>query len=501
MNRFLLPTALAFSLITAFPGNPRPAIAEDALADDPIVDGVVTDDPVAGDSETENFETRDAVSEAPPQVSPRIEAHVRFLRLNDEERYLEAGVAAQEVVDLTSDEFGSDSMELTTPLVNLATMQLRNGPLQSAEASYKRCVAIIENHEGLLSERLINPLNGLGATYNRLGLYEQAVQTYERALRINHVNDGFYNFEQFKIYDGLTESYIGLEEIEDANFFQESQLEIYQRKVGVNSPAIAPGLYKLAEWYERSGQLELALHTYRKADTVLRNGEGGNTNPERVRALEGEAYIYERAGNQSASASVLKRAISIIDANPEIDYVSRGTLLVRLGDLYARSGKATSAEENYTEAWRDLSRDGSDLDLRDRFFAKPVRVAGRPLSSLELAPNARKVNPEYLSAGRVLISYTVKADGRTADIRVVESEPSGMMDKSLVSTFSRSLFRPQRVDGVATDAENQLFQLDFRYARDKKSARESKSAQNPDSAPVPEDEKEKPNKGRLSYPE
>jgi hypothetical protein len=76
-----------------------------------------------------------------------------------------------------------------------------------------------------------------------------------------------------------------------------------------------------------------------------------------------------------------------------------------------------------------------------------------------------------------------------------------MMDKSLVSTFSRSLFRPQRVDGVATDAENQLFQLDFRYARDKKSARESKSAQNPDSAPVPEDEKEKPNKGRLSYPE
>ena len=501
MNRFLLPTALAFSLIIAFPGIRPPALADDVLADDPIAEDVLSDDPVADHSEAQSGETTEVVSEGPSEISPRLEAHIRFLRLNDEERYLEAGVAAQEVVDLTSDEFGSDSMELATPLVNLAITQVRNGPLESAEANYKRCVAIIENHEGLLSGRLINPLIGLGATYNRLGLYEQAVQTYERALRINHVNDGFYNFEQFKIYDGLTESYIGLEEIEDANFFQEAQLEIYQRKVGVNSLATTPGLYKLAEWYERSGQLELAMQTYRKADTLVRRSEAGNTSPERIRALEGEAHIYERAGNQAAGASALKRAISVIDANPEIDFRTRGTLLVRLGDLYTRSGKAMTAEETYAEAWGDLSRDDRDLDLRDGFFAQPVRVAGRPLSLLEVAPNARKTSPEDLSAGRVLISYTVQADGETTDIRVVESEPSGLMDKSLVSTFSRSLFRPQRVDGVATAAENQIFQLDFRYARSKKSDRESKPQQSPDSEAVPEDEKEETKKGRLSYPE
>lgn len=160
-----------------------------------------------------------------------------------------------------------------------------------------------------------------------------------------------------------------------------------------------------------------------------------------------------------------------------------------------------TAEETYAEAWGDLSRDDRDLDLRDGFFAQPVRVAGRPLSLLEVAPNARKTSPEDLSAGRVLISYTVQADGETTDIRVVESEPSGLMDKSLVSTFSRSLFRPQRVDGVATAAENQLFQLDFRYARSKKSDRESKPQQSPDSEAEPEDEKEETKKGRLSYPE
>jgi TonB family protein len=501
MNRFLLPTALAFSLTIAFPGNYSPAIADDVLANDPAAGDVLAADPVADPGKTEGGETTEGGSEGPPQFNRRLEAHNRFLRLNDEERYLEAGIAAQEVVDLTSDEFGSDSMELATPLVNLATMQTRNGPLESAEANYKKCVAIIENHEGLLSKRLINPLIGLGATYNRLGLYEQAVQTYERALRINHVNDGFYNFEQFRIYDGLTESYIGLEEIEDANFFQEAQLEIHQRKLGVNNPATAPGLYKLAEWYERSGQLELAMQTYRKADTMIRTSEAGNTSPDRIRALEGQAHIYERAGNQAAGASALKRAISVIDENPEIDYRTRGTLLVRLGDLYTRSGKAMSAEETYAEAWGDLSQDDRDLDLRDGFFAQPVRVAGRPLSLLEVAPKAQKASPEDLSTGRVLIRYTVQADGQTTDIRVVESEPSGLMDKSLVSTFSRSLFRPQRVDGVATAAENQLFQLDFRYAKDKKSGRESEPQQDPDSEPALEDEKEEGKKGRLAYPE
>jgi TonB family protein len=501
MNRFLLPTALAFNLTIAFPGNHSPAIADDVLANDPAAGDVLAADPVADPGKAEDGETTEEGSEGPPEINRRLEAHNRFLRLNDEERYQEAGIAAQEVVDLTSDEFGPDSMELATPLVNLATMQTRNGPLESAEANYKRCVAIIENYEGLLSKRLINPLIGLGATYNRLGLYEQAVQTYERALRINHVNDGFYNFEQFRIYDGLTESYIGLEEIEDANFYQEAQLEIYQRKVGVNSPATAPGHYKLAEWYERSGQLELAMQTYRKADTVIRTSEAGKTSPDRIRALEGQAHIYERAGNQAAGASAIKRAISVIDANPEIDYRTRGTLLVRLGDLYTRSGKAMSAEETYAEAWGDLSQDDRDLDLRDRFFAQPVRVAGRPLSLLEVAPNAHKASPEDLSTGRVLISYTVQADGQTADIRVVESEPSGLMDKSLVSTFSRSLFRPQRVDGVAMAAENQLFQLDFRYAKDKKSGRESKPQRDPDSESAQEDEKEEAKKGRLSYPE
>ena len=65
------------------------------------------------------------------------------------------------------------------------------------------------------------------------------------------MNEGFYNFDQFKMHDGLTESYVGLDDMEQANFYQESQLEIRQRESGQRDPAIVPGLYKLAEWYRR----------------------------------------------------------------------------------------------------------------------------------------------------------------------------------------------------------------------------------------------------------
>lgn len=496
MSRLILSWLLAFSVIFTLTGLASRATAQEAADDDPA-----TEEPLAESSDADGAPPAksDSTGAEVTDIDPRTQAHLRFLRLNDEERYFEAGLAARSVVDLTVAEFGPDSLELVTPLVNLATMQMRNGPLESAEANYKRAVAIIEQHQGILSPRLLNPLVGLGAAYNRLGLYEQAVQTYERALRINHVNDGFYNYEQFKIHDGLTESYIGLEEIEDANFYQESQLEIYQRKQGIKSPAIVPGLYKLAEWYERSGQIELAMQSYRKADAILRAGEDGDRNPDRVHAIEGQAYIYERAGNPSASASMLKKALSIVDANPEIDFGLRGSLLVRLGDLYTRSGKAASAEEVYSEAWEDLSLNDSHLELRDGFFANPVRVAGRPLSALEYAPNSRKLPPESLATGRVLINYTVQPDGRTTDVRVIESDPAGLMDKSLVSTFSRSLFRAQRIAGNATTAENQLFELNFRYAKSEKPARKNDSPKVPDAEP--EEDKEEKDRGRLSYPE
>jgi len=483
--------------------------AEDAADKTPAEEHLADRDPAAiaagEEGPAEESPTEGVVVEEPADanvVDPgrRIEAHNRFLRLVDEERFDEATAAALYVVDLTREEFGEAGVEMVTPLMNLATAQMHNEDLISAESNYQKCIAIIEKHEGRLSSRLINPLNGLGATYNRGGLHEQAAKTYERALQLNHVNEGFYNFDQFKTHDGLTESYLALDDMEEADFYQVLQLEIRQRKSGLRDPAIVPGLYKLAEWYRRTGQVEAAQQTYLNADRILRKSDGGETNLERVQALQGLAKIrVEGFGDPGGGANALKKAVSIIDSHPHPDYRLRAVVLINLGDLYASVGKSSSADERYAEAWQNLSRDDELLDLRDHYFLVPVRLTGRAFSTLKDAPDTRGKPADALKSGHVLVSYNVTSRGRVKDVKVIESEPPGIMEKALVSALSRSVFRPRREDGVAVDTNGKLYQLDFRYAG---SADDEKEDQSGERLEYPESKPEKYNSRgkRLEYP-
>jgi len=397
---------------------------------------------------------------ADQNISPRMKAHDRFLFLHDEGRFREASIVGLEVVEITRQEFGSDHIKMVSPLVNLAIVQTKDGDFQAAEANYKASILIIEKQEGILSPRLINSLSGLGSTYNRAGQYDQGIITLERALLINHVNEGLYNFEQFKIQDGLTDSYSGMNALEDATFYQKAQVEIYQRKMGVDHPDVSKALYKLARWYELVNNTEEAMLAYRKADRLLREA-GGDANVARVEALQGLAHVYERQAQPSATANTLKKALEIVDAQPEPDLLQRATILVALGDLYTRQAKVETSQMNYLEAWDNLSQDDEYLDQRDEFFSEPVRVSGGSFSKIEF--NSRGKPDDNLKDGFVLVSYTVTEKGRAKDIKVIESEPPGLMDGSIVSTYKRSYYRARRVEGDAVASNDIAARHDFKY--------------------------------------
>ena len=201
-------------------------------------------------------------------------ASERYLRLIAEGRNAEAVAAAQEVLALTRQLHGDDSVELASPLTNLATAQLRNGDLRDAEASYQAAISVLERREGFLSPRLANPLVGLGETYVRSEQYPLAAEAYERALRVNHVNEGFYNLDQIKIRDGLTESYLGLQDIDKANFHQQAEIYVQQRKYGKDNPEFVPALIKLGHWYDRTGQPESARDVYESAVRLVEKSDG-----------------------------------------------------------------------------------------------------------------------------------------------------------------------------------------------------------------------------------
>jgi tetratricopeptide (TPR) repeat protein len=391
-------------------------------------------------------------------------AHDQFLLLFEEKRYEEALPVAFNIVNLARQQYGDNDIRLVSALNNLATTQILTGDLAAAETNYKISIGLIEKNEGILSIRLINPLIGLGGTYNRLGNHEQSIQSFKRALHVNHVNDGFYNFEQFQIRDGLTESYVGLNEFEDANFQQQSQLEIYQRKLGMENPEIAPALYKLASWYERSGQAEIARLTYHNAFRLMRESYGKNS-PKLIIPMVGIANTYARQGLMGESASYFKKALAIVDKQEPPDLLQRAELHIELGDLYTRYGKNKSASENYGRAWNDLSSDELFLDQRDAYFEQPFRIQGIPWTAIRFPAGTNRYDPDLseFKDGFVLAKYSVDAQGQTHDVAIIESAPDDMMNTRVIAALEHSTYRPRYAEGVAVPADGLIYRHEFRY--------------------------------------
>jgi tetratricopeptide (TPR) repeat protein len=395
-------------------------------------------------------------------------AQATFNRLMEEERYDEAAVIAGEMVDLTARAYGEKSIERSMALTNLAAAQMRRGDLAAAETGYGASIAIIEMREGVSSTRLIDPLVGLAETHMKGGSYEEANAAYRWALQVNHADLGFYNPEQARILDGLAESYLAAGKVMQASAQQRIQVAIERRRLGPDSPDVVPALYKLGRWYNRTGQYVLAHEAYQDARRIIRESKG-NDDPALVDGLLGEAIIFENEGEVAKSASMMKRALDLLDAQPERDHLKRAEVLVALGDLYVVTSQPRSARERYAQAWQELSGDDSLIAERDRYFAEPSRISGPPLPKL-IGTDGQGMagwagDTSSLAPGLVLASLTVDANGEARNTRIIESDPPGLLDKRVLAALDYTAFRPKMADGATVASEGVQFRHEFRYPR------------------------------------
>jgi TonB family protein len=430
-----------------------------------------------------------------PLAQQRAAAEERFQRLIAEGRNAEAAAAGLEVVTLTGQLHGPESIELASPLTNLATAQLRSGDLPAAEASYQAAVALLEKRDGFLSPRLINPLVGLGEAYVRSEQYPLATQAYERALRVNHVNEGFYNLEQIRIRDGLTEGYLGQQNLEKANFHQEAQIYVQQRKLGRDNPALVGPLTKLGRWYDRSNQTEAARLVYQGAARLMEKTEGENS-PGMVEPLLAIAETYRQQAllppdpesNQSPdtllplSSMMLRKALGIVEEQSPPDPEQKARILIKLGDLYMMWGKQNTATDRYQEAWQALSADPALGPRRDEYFAAPARIMG-PVPPAIFPPPSRKApppGPKDLEPGFVVVRFNVDPLGRVTDATVIESDPANLLEERVQEAARRSLFRPRYEDGAPVATAGLVLRHEFRYAPKKLEKKEEPPADEAD---------------------
>ena len=217
--------------------------------------------------------------------------------------------------------------------------------------------------------RLITPLTGLAQTYMRAGQLVQATESYERALHVNHVNEGFYNLEQFPVRDGLTESYLGQKDLGQGEFPSGYRsCRSWNTGSARAVPELLPALSKLGGWYERTGQMQSARLVHQDTARLIAASKGEN-DPALVEPLIAIASSYRLQALQAPGADpmqgpdtllpmssvMLRKALSIVDQQPEPDPLQRARVLVEFGDLYLIWGKRNSSAEAYTDAWRTLS--------------------------------------------------------------------------------------------------------------------------------------------------
>ena len=267
------------------------------------------------------------------RLEKRNQLQENFLSLYDQERYQQSILTASEILNITQEMYGPKSQNLINPLNNLASSYFMIGDFDQAIKLFLECIALIESKNNI-SSQLVSPLVALGLALNKSEQYNEAVEIFKRALHVNWVNNGFYNLEQIDIHDSLTESFIGLKNLEEANHHQNFQLGIYNNHFGKDSIKVDESLVKLAKWYRRSGQ----VLSERLAFEELLGRQSNRENQESkklINTLQGISFSHRREGiSMYESVTPLKKALDLFAENQNQDLRLKLEILIDLGDTY-----------------------------------------------------------------------------------------------------------------------------------------------------------------------
>ena len=394
-------------------------------------------------------------------LEKRNQLQENFLSLYDQERYQQSILTASEILNITQEIYGPKSQNLINPLNNLASSYFMIGDFDQAIKLFLECIALIESKNNISSE-LVSPLVALGLALNKSEQYNEAVEIFKRALHVNWVNNGFYNLEQINIHDSLTESFIGLKNLEEANHHQSFQLGIYNNHFGKDSIKIDESLVKLAKWYRRSGQVLSERLVFEELLGRQSNRENQESK-KLINTLQGISFSHRREGiSMYDSVSPLKKALDIFAENQNQDLRLKLEILIDLGDTYTSYGRVSSANKAYQDCWQLIEEDSTLKPEIEERFSKPVRV--RSIFIPERYPIDRPIdkNKDY-EQGFLTVRFDVETTGKTSKVSIIESDPSELLDRVALSAIKRTIYRPTYIDAEAQRSEGLTIRHEFTY--------------------------------------
>jgi len=394
-------------------------------------------------------------------LEKRNQLQQNFLSLYDQERYQQSILTASEILNITQEIYGPESQNLVNPLNNLASSYFMIGDFEQAIKIFIECIDLIESNN-IISSDLVSPLVALGLAFNKSEQYNEAVEIFKRALHINWVNNGFYNLEQINIHDSLTESFIGLKNLEEANHHQSFQLGIYNNRYGKDSMKVDESLVKLAKWYRRSGQVLSERLVFEELLGRQSNRENQESK-KLINTLQGISFSHRREGiSMYDSVSPLKKALDLFAENQNQDLRLKLEILIDLGDTYTSYGRVSSANRAYQDCWQLIEEDSTLKPEIEERFSKPVRV--RSIFIPERYPIDRPIDKNKVyEQGFLTVRFDIETNGKTNKVSIIESDPSELLDRVALSAIKRTIYRPTYIDAEAQRSEGLTIRHEFTY--------------------------------------
>ncbi|MBS0394388.1 MAG: tetratricopeptide repeat protein [Proteobacteria bacterium] len=482
MPRHRLPLLLAAGLAVAASAPCACADAPAAPAD-PTPPAAVT----APDAAPAPATAPATATAAPALSAERADAYLAFRRDFDAGRYAEALPHAERVVALT-ELLDAHHPDLARALNNLGATQYRLSDFAAAAKSYGRAIQLVEESHGELSPRLLGPLRGLALTLAATARPELAVPLLERAVAISRRSQGLFNREQRELLRPLADAYFALGRYRDADRVHQYLFSVSEHELGAQDPRLEGSLQALGNWYESTAQRTAAREVWERLralaadprhpdplgqivalrglaasyrqDYALGSETPAPDSPEATPMLDpSELDPMRRAALGMTPAFVLapegqealERAVTLAEHLEPPAPATLAVVLVDLGDWHQVAGRADKALACYTRALPLLAPAEGAAEGGATALTRPSLLLYRaPPAAQRLRDQpAALVTEKYAVA-----EFTVTADGRVRDAKIVEGDATEAQRALFLSALGRATYRPRFVDGrpAATEA-------------------------------------------------
>jgi tetratricopeptide (TPR) repeat protein len=471
--------ALLLALSLAAHGQDSQSVEEDA---GPLEQSV----PVAD----EGAEAAVGIADGTAALSPEdalIAEFAYFRELMTDRNYDAADASAKRVVEMAIRLHGPQSVETSKALSNLGLVQHNNKQFDAAIQNFMSSIDILEVAEDRLNEQLVNPLKGLGAAQLGSGRPDLAAGTFGRATHITHVNEGPHNIEQIELLESLAEANVRLGDIEMARDILDRIHYLNVRHFEDDALGLLPSLMRRADWQHRAGYYNDERATYRRTIRIIESS-AGKEDPRLVTPLVklGETFYYYdpvtmdgmRGGAGSSGETYFRRAVRIAEKTEDFPWLELATTKLALADYYAYFDGQNRARKMYQEVWSDLSVDEERIEVRKDLLERPISLREEQLPLY--AGDSTAANGNAMLKGTIRADYTISTRGRVKSIRT-EAIPAEFTDmQRMVHREIRGrFFRPPMVDGVPTEAGNQVYVHEFLYQQAELDALRQAATQEP----------------------